>query len=144
MGFVITDEALFQKCHDSARNFADKTLGFDRLEEWDRGGKRIGNIEIFPCDISKVTCHIVVDKIDLSKKILVANWVERSGSARTEKVMELGRTASYKKKGLADWLKTCERFYKIGLSRAVEMALTRCRLKGYRRAERLIMDRQLC
>lgn len=135
-------ENLLQACYDSARNFCERTLGLDRLEVLDKPSKGSGMVlsGCFPANVDKIRCFVTDPEKGKPYCYLVANFENRDGNVFSYGIVRI-RKHNGKKFSESYFLKECERFYKSGIKQAVEMALIKAELRGYKRARKKILDK---
>lgn len=133
-------ENLLQACYDSARIFCERILGLDRLEALDKPSNGMVLSGYFPANVDKVRCFVTDSEKDEPYCYLIANFENRAGNAFSYGIVRI-RKHNRKKFSASDFLKECERFYKSGIRQAVEMALVKAKLRGYKRARKRILDK---
>lgn len=138
-----TKEIFLQACFDSARMFCDTILRFNNLEALEKpvGGMPLSSL--FPANIEEIHCFITEPDKAVPYHFLVANFENREGNMLSFAIAKVSNLN--KKKFLRpDFLKECENFYKKGIRQAIEIALVRAELRGYKRARKKILDKKLC
>lgn len=139
----ISKEVLLQASFDSARAFCETILGLNNLKGLEGATKRIPLPGFFPVNIEEINCFIIEPDETVPYCFLVANFENREGNMLSCAIAKISR--SNKKKFLKpNFLEECESFYKKGILHAIEIALVRAELKGYKRARKKILDQKLC
>lgn len=139
----ISKEVLLQASFDSARAFCETILGLNNLKGLERPTTGMPLSNLFPANTNEIRCFIVEPDEAVPYCFLVANFENREGNMLSCAIAKISR--SNKKKFLKpDFLEECESFYKKGIWQAIEIALVRAELSGYKRARKKILDKKLC